>query len=70
MKKSHKKIQEYRKLAKISMFVGLSLLIISTAISFIFIKPSNFKDEFRKRQLGDCLNTETDSETCYKKFGE
>lgn len=61
-------IKQRRKIAIISMLAGLSLLLVSVVISFVFIQPTDFKQQFREQQLQDCYITDTSAEICNEKF--
>lgn len=66
---SKKHIEQRRKLASIMMFTGIGLIFTSTVISFLFIRPTDFKTQYRERQLTDCLTAGTEPRTCQSKFG-
>ena len=68
MQMKHRK--QRRKLAVGSMIIGITLLILSASINLLFIVPSDFKSQFRSRQLDDCLKTSTPEVVCYDKFGD
>jgi len=73
MKKSNhskKHILQRRPFAFIMISIGLGLILASTVISFIFISPTDFKSQYRERQLIDCLAIDTEPKTCQSKFGD
>jgi hypothetical protein len=71
MKKSFKNKHRLNKggVALIAMLLGIFLVILSAVLNLIYIRPTNFKTEYKKRQLSDCLRTTTSEDTCYNKFG-
>lgn len=59
-----------RKIATGLMIVGILLVAIAAIITIMFIQPTDFKSEYKKRQLSDCLKTTTDKEVCSNKYSD
>ncbi len=51
----------------ILLFSGLFLLLISLIINFLFI-DDDFKYEYRELQYNECIDKNTNIETCELKF--
>jgi len=64
----HRKIERQR-LASGMLIIGVGLVLVSAVISVLFIRPTNFKSEYQKRKLNDCLKTATNPVICQQKFG-
>ena len=58
-----------RRYAVLMFYGGLVCLAVSLFISFVYIRPSDFKAQFRQHQLSDCLKTNTSEASCYAHFG-
>jgi hypothetical protein len=56
------------KLAKMLLYSGILLVVISALMSVFFIQPTDFKQRFKKQQLQDCLATSTPAQECQNKF--
>ncbi len=59
-----------RRYGLICFYIGLVLIVVSLGISFIYLKPTDFKNQFREHQLADCLKTSTSIASCYEHFGK
>ncbi|MEK7594158.1 MAG: hypothetical protein AAB436_00785 [Patescibacteria group bacterium] len=59
-----------RRYGLICFYVGVALIVVSLCINFIFLRPTDFKNQFREHQLADCLNTTTSVSSCYEHFGK
>jgi|GEM_PF-3208404 len=58
----------YRRLGFIFLSLGLGCVIISAFVSFIYLRPTNFKATYRQHQLADCLKTTTAASVCHARF--
>ena len=58
-----------RRYAVAFFYAGLSCLAVSIFISSVYVRPANFKTQFRQHQLADCLKTNTAAASCYVHFG-
>lgn len=55
-------------IAKIFFFSGIFFLATSIIINFVFIRPSNFKQQYQQKQYDECLKKNKDKAKCQTKF--
>jgi hypothetical protein len=58
-----------RRYGFIFFYLGLVLIAVALFINLVYIRPTNFKAQFKARQLTACLKTSTSSIACHKHFG-
>lgn len=59
-----------RKYGLVFLSLGILLMAIALFINVMYIRPTNFKAQFRERQLQACLKTSTDAAVCRRNFAE
>jgi hypothetical protein len=67
--KKHPKT-DYRRYGQIFLYVGLACLVIALFINFVFIRPTDFKAQFRHNQYAECLHNGSSAQICNEHFGE
>jgi len=52
------------------LVAGAVLFAIALFINLTYIQPTNFKAQYRQRQLADCLTTTTSKVICQEHFAK
>lgn len=62
---------DYEKTTKIAnrlMIAGAILLTIAGFISLTFIRPTNFKQQYKDKQYQQCIEQNNSEETCHQNY--
>lgn len=67
-KKLTKKYSKTSKLASRLLVAGLVLILISMVINYIYIRPTNFKQQFKQKQYEECIANGNATDICEQNF--
>lgn len=68
---SKKPVSKYTKTSKLAnrlLVAGLVLVLISMVINYIYIRPTNFKQQFKQKQYEECLANGNAISICEQNF--
>ena len=67
-KKSANKYAKTNRLANRLLVTGLVLVLISMIINYIYIRPTNFKQQFKQKQYEQCISRGNSLDFCERNF--